>query len=37
MSIFVDPDGKVTAVHRGILSRAQADEYLRATIPPFGT
>jgi peroxiredoxin len=36
MSIFVNPQGQVTAVHRGILTRDLADEYLRATIPPFG-
>jgi len=36
MSIFVNSEGQVTAVHRGILTRDLADEYLRATISPFG-
>lgn len=37
ITFFIDPDGVVTAVHRGSLTRDLIDEYLRQTIPPFGS
>jgi peroxiredoxin len=35
-TVFVNPDGQVTAIHRGILAREQIDDYLAETIPPGG-
>jgi peroxiredoxin len=35
-TVFIDPDGQVTAIHRGILAREQIDEYLAETIPDGG-
>jgi peroxiredoxin len=32
-TVFINPDGRVTAIHRGILAREQIDEYLAETIP----
>lgn len=32
-SIFVDPDGEVTVVHRGVMTRGQIEEFLAETIP----
>jgi len=32
-SIFVNPDGEVTVVHRGVMTRGQIDEFLAETIP----
>jgi thiol-disulfide isomerase/thioredoxin len=32
-SIFVNPDGEVTVVHRGVMTRGQIDEFLAKTIP----
>lgn len=37
ITFFINPDGQVTAVHRGSLTRDLIDEYLRQTIPPFGS
>jgi cytochrome c-type biogenesis protein len=32
-SIFINPDGEVTVVHRGVMTRGQIDEFLAETIP----
>lgn len=32
-SIFVNPDGEITVVHRGVMTRGQIDEFLAETIP----
>lgn len=37
MSVFVDAEGRVTAVHRGGLTQAQIDDYLSATIAAAGS
>lgn len=33
-TFFIDPQGVVTAVHRGLLTRTQLDDFLSKTIPP---
>jgi peroxiredoxin len=35
-TVFINPDGQITAIHRGILAREQIDEYLAETIPSGG-
>jgi len=35
-TVFINPDGQVTAIHRGILGRSQIDQYLAETIPTGG-
>jgi peroxiredoxin len=35
-TVFVDADGVVTAVHRGLLVESQIEEYLSQTIPQEG-
>jgi peroxiredoxin len=32
-TIFINPDGIITAMHRGIISRSQIDGYLLRTLP----
>jgi peroxiredoxin len=32
-TIFINPDGVITAMHRGIISRSQIDGYLLRTLP----
>jgi cytochrome c biogenesis protein CcmG/thiol:disulfide interchange protein DsbE len=32
-SIFINPDGEVTVVHRGVMTRGQIGEFLAETIP----
>jgi len=32
-SIFINPDGEVTVIHRGVMTRGQIDEFLAETIP----
>ncbi|MCP4357400.1 MAG: redoxin domain-containing protein [Chloroflexi bacterium] len=33
-TFFVNPDGEITAVHRGPMAKSQIDGYLSETIPP---
>lgn len=33
-TFFINPDGRITAVHRGPMVRSQIDGYLAQTIPP---
>jgi peroxiredoxin len=32
-SIFVNPDGQITALHRGVMTRGQLDGFLAGIIP----
>ena len=32
-TIFINPDGEVTVVHRGVMTRGQIDTFLAETIP----
>lgn len=33
MTIFISPDGEIRAIHRGIISRSQIDQYMLNTLP----
>jgi peroxiredoxin len=35
-TVFINPEGQVTAIHRGILSRSQIDDYLAETMNSGG-
>jgi cytochrome c biogenesis protein CcmG/thiol:disulfide interchange protein DsbE len=32
-SVFINPDGEVTVIHRGVMTRGQLDSFLAETIP----
>lgn len=32
-TVFIDPNGQITAMHRGIISRSQIDGYMLRTLP----
>jgi peroxiredoxin len=32
-SVFIDPDGEVSVIHRGVMTRGQLDSFLAETIP----
>ena len=32
-SVFINPDGEITAIHRGIMTRGQLDTFLADTLP----
>jgi peroxiredoxin len=35
-SVFINPDGEVTVIHRGVMTRGQIDQFLAETIPGKG-
>ena len=32
-SVFINPDGEITVIHRGVMTRGQIDSFLAETIP----
>jgi peroxiredoxin len=32
-SVFINPDGEITVIHRGVMTRGQIDGFLAETIP----
>jgi len=32
-SVFINPDGEITVIHRGVMTRGQLDSFLSETIP----
>lgn len=32
-SVFINPEGEVTVIHRGVMTRGQIDDFLAETIP----
>ena len=36
-TVFVNPEGKITVIHRGVMTRGQLDDFLAQTLPDDAT